>query len=241
MTVLVLIRACTNLTLGSLGHAQFIQGAVVRGLFEKNIMVDMVLVDLYVKRERLRTARTLFDWMKERNFVSWSMIISVYGMHGFGKDALELFDQMKGLIRPDHIVFVAMLSACSHSGLIDEGWRCFNYVEIDFGTVPRAKHYVCMVDLLGRAGKLNKDPGFIERMLIQPDSSVWDALLGACRMHPNVEIAELAARSPFELDSKNSGSYILLPNVYTSLGKIKEANRIRSLMRRERSKEDGWL
>ncbi|ONK60931.1 uncharacterized protein A4U43_C08F24200 [Asparagus officinalis] len=233
VALLGLIRACANSTLGALRQAQFIHGVVVRSFLEKNIMVGTALVDLYVKRGRLRTARRLFDRMKDRNLISWSTMISGYGMHGFGKDALELFDQMKSLIRPDHIVFVAVLSACSHSGLINEGWECFNSMEKEFGIVPRAEHYACMVDLLGRGGKLIEARNFIERMPIQPDSSVWGALLGACRMHPDVEIAELAARSLFELDAKNSGRYILLSNVYTSLGKIEEANRIRSLMKRK--------
>ncbi|KAJ6831755.1 pentatricopeptide repeat-containing protein-like, mitochondrial [Iris pallida] len=104
-------------------------------------------------------------------------------------------------------------------------------MERDFGVIPRAEHYACMIDLLGRAGKLTEAQEFIERMPIPPDSSVWGSLLGACRIHPDAKVAEFAARSLFEMDSENSGRYILLSNVYTSLGKIKEANRIRSLMK----------
>ncbi|XP_020266093.1 pentatricopeptide repeat-containing protein At3g26782, mitochondrial-like [Asparagus officinalis] len=206
---------------------------MVRNFLEKNIMVDMALVDLHVKRGRLRIGRRLFDRMKDMNLISWSRMISGYGIHGFGKDALELFAKMKSQIRPDHIVFVVVLLVCSHSGLINEGWQCFNSMEKEFGIVPRAENYACIVDLLGRAGKLIEARNFIEGMSIQSDSSVWGALLRACRMHPDVEIAELAARSLFELDAKNSGRYILLSNVYTSLGKIEEANKIRSLMKRK--------
>ncbi|KAJ6843728.1 pentatricopeptide repeat-containing protein-like, mitochondrial [Iris pallida] len=232
VALLGLIRACVNSTMGSLAQARFVHGITVRSLLDRNVMVGTALVDLYVKRGRLRTARRLFDRMEEKSLVTWSTMISGYGMHGFGKDALDLFDRMKDLVRPDHIVFVAVLSACSHAGLIDQGWRCFYSMERDFGVVPRAEHYACMIDLLGRAGKLTEAQEFIERMPIPPDSSVWGSLLGACRIHPDEKVAEFAARSLFEMDSENSGRYILLSNVYTSLGKIKEANRIRSLMKR---------
>ncbi|XP_072978717.1 pentatricopeptide repeat-containing protein At3g26782, mitochondrial-like [Typha angustifolia] len=233
VTVLGIIRACSNSTVAFLRHAKFIHGFVVRSLLDQNLMVETALIDLYVKRGDLMDARRIFDQMKERNLISWSTLISGYGMHGKGKEALELFESMKSLVRPDHIVFVSVLSACSHAGLVDEGWRCFNSMTSDFGIVPRAEHYACMVDLLGRAGKLEEAREFIERMPIKPDSSVWGSLLGACRIHPRAEIAELAASQLFELDSANSGRYILLSNIYSSLGMIEESHKIRALMRQK--------
>lgn len=232
VTVLGLIRACSNSTMASVRHAQFVHAYVIRSFYQHNVMVMTALVDLYVKRGRLRTARMVFDGMLERNLITWSTMISGYGMHGFGKESIQLFDQMNRCMRPDHIVFVSVLSACSHAGLIEEGQRCFASMTMEFGITPRPEHYACMVDLLGRAGKLKEAQQFIERMPIDPNASVWGSLLGACRIHPDIEIAELAAKSLFELDSKNSGRYILLSNVYTSLGKIEEANSIRALMKR---------
>ncbi|PKA47114.1 Putative pentatricopeptide repeat-containing protein [Apostasia shenzhenica] len=232
VTILGLIRACSNSTTASVRHAQFIHSFVLRRLYHQNVMVMTALIDLYVKRGRLQSARLVFDRMLERNVITWSTMISGYGMHGFGKESIQLFEQMKHSTKPDQIVFVSVLSACSHAGLLEEGWQCFNSMTSDFGIAPRATHYACMVDLLGRAGKLNDAREFIKKMPIEPSSSVWGSLLGACRIHPDVEIAELAARSLFELDSKNSGRYILLSNIYTSLGKIEESNSIRTLMRR---------
>lgn len=229
--VLAIIRACSNSMLASIRHAKFIHGVVIRVSLHKDLMVETGLVDLYVKRGSLVDARKIFDRMKERNLVTWSTMISGYGMHGHGKDALQLFENMKALLVPDHIVFVSVLSACSHAGLVDEGKRCFNSMASEFGLAPRTEHYACMVDILGRAGKLNEAREFIEKMPIKPDSSVWGSLLGACRMYPNAEIAELAANQLFKLDPQNSGRYVLLSNVYTSLGKIEEAHRIRALMR----------
>ncbi|XP_039114567.1 pentatricopeptide repeat-containing protein At3g26782, mitochondrial-like [Dioscorea cayenensis subsp. rotundata] len=241
VTVLGIIGACSKSTLSSLRQAKFIHRFVVRHSFEQNLMVGTSLIDMYVKRGSLESARRVFDQMQERNLVTWSTMISGYGMHGKGEDALELFYHMKHFFRPDHIVFVSVLSACSHAGLIEGGWQCFNSMTREFGIVPRAEHYACMVDLLGRAGKLKEAREFIEQMPIKPDSSVWGSLLGACRIHPNVELAGLAARSLFELDSKNPGRYICLSNIYTSLGKIDEANQIRNLMRRRGVKKtDGY-
>ncbi|KAJ0975299.1 hypothetical protein J5N97_017264 [Dioscorea zingiberensis] len=241
VTVLGIIGACSKSTLSSLRQAKFIHGFVVRCSFEQNLMVGTSLIDMYVKRGSLGSARHVFDQMQQRNLVTWSTMISGYGMHGKGEDALELFHQMKHFVRPDYIVFVSVLSACSHAGLIEKGWQCFNSMTKEFGLVPRTEHYACMVDLLGRSGKLKEAREFIERMPIKPDSSVWGSLLGACRIHPNVELAEFAARSLFHLDPKNPGRYICLSNIYTSLGKTEEANRIRNLMKRRGVKKtDGY-
>ncbi|WOL20285.1 hypothetical protein Cni_G29089 [Canna indica] len=231
VTLLGVLRGCSNSALASLKHAQVIHGLVIRCSLVENIMVQTAVIDNYVKRGSLSTARRIFDRLHGRNLVTWSTMISGYGMHGRGQEAVELFNHMKCLMKPDHVSFVSVLSACSHAGLIDEGWQCFNSMTTEFGVVPGAEHYACMVDLLGRAGQLEEAREFINKMPINPDASVWGSLLGACRIHPDAKIAELAANSLFELDCENSGRYILLSNIYTSLGKIEEAHRIRALMR----------
>ncbi|XP_043724133.1 pentatricopeptide repeat-containing protein At3g26782, mitochondrial-like [Telopea speciosissima] len=234
VTLLSVVRACSNLA--SLHQARFVHGLVIRrSFFKHEIVLETALIDLYVKCGSLDYARRIFDRLQGRNLISWSIMISGYGMHGQGIEALHLFHQMmKDSVKPDLVTFVSVLSACSHAGLIDEGWRCFYSMTKDFGVVPTSEHYACMVDLLGRAGQLNEALEFIEVMPIKPDSGVWGSLLGACRIHSNVELAELAARYLFELDVDNSGRYVLLSNIYTSSGKREEADRIRSLMRYRR-------
>ncbi|XP_074563033.1 pentatricopeptide repeat-containing protein At3g26782, mitochondrial-like [Curcuma longa] len=233
VTLLGVLRACSNSTLASLRHAQLVHGYAIRSSLVEDVMVETAVIDSYVKRGSVSTASRIFERMQGRNLVTWSTMISGYGMHGKGKEALELFNHMKGLLKPDHISFVSVLSACSHAGLVCEGWQCFNSMTTEFGLVPRAEHYACMVDLLGRAGKLEEARHFIEQMPIKPDCSVWGSLLGACRIHPDAQIAELAANSLFELNPENSGRYVLLSNIYTSLGKIEEAHRIRIMMRKK--------
>ncbi|KAL5979915.1 hypothetical protein ACLOJK_039027 [Asimina triloba] len=230
VTCLSLCRVCSNLA--SIKQAKFAHGFIIRAFSTPELAIETALVDLYVKCGNLEYARRIFDSMREWNVVSWSTMISGYGMHGRGKDAVQLFHQMKGLIEPDHITFVSLLSACSHAGLLGEGRQCFTSMIEDFNIMPRTEHYACMVDLMGRVGLLDEAWEFIKSMPIKPDAGVWGALLGACRIHSNMRLAELAARSLFDLDPKNSGRYVLLANIYRSFGKREEADNIRGLMKR---------
>jgi len=230
ITLLGVIRACS--TLASFQLAHIVHGIITTGFFYNQLLaVETALIDLYVKCGSLTYARKVFDGMQERNIITWSAMISGYGMHGWGREALNLFDQMKASVKPDHITFVSILSACSHSGLVAEGWECFNSMARDFGVTPRPEHYACMVDILGRAGKLDEACDFIERMPVRPNAAVWGALLGACRIHLNVDLAEMVARTLFDLDPYNAGRYVILYNIYTLTGKRKEADSIRKLMK----------
>lgn len=230
ITLLSVIRACS--VLASFQHAHAVHGITILtgGFFNNQLTVESAVIDLYVKCGSLTYARKVFDRMQNRNIITWSTMISGYGMHGLGREAYNLFNQMKSSVKPDHIAFVSILSACSHAGLVAEGWECFNSMVRDFGVTPRTEHYACMVDLLGRAGKLDEARGFIERMPIRPDAGVWGTLLGACRIHSNIDLAEMVAKKLLDLDSKNPGRYILLSNIYASSGKTKEAHKIRTLM-----------
>ncbi|RZC60413.1 hypothetical protein C5167_022178 [Papaver somniferum] len=209
VTVLSVIRACSSL--GSLRQAQFIHGVITRCSFQNELVLETALIDLYIKCGSLECAGKVFDRMRKQNLISWSTIISGYGMHGRGREALP----------------------CAHAGLIAEGWSCFDSMTKDFGLATTSEHYACMVDLLGRAGQLNEAREFINNMPIKPESGVWGALLGACRIHSNVELAEFAAKSLFKLDPENPGRYVLLSNIYKSTGKREEADRIRAVMKRK--------
>ncbi|KAI9176428.1 hypothetical protein LWI28_002658 [Acer negundo] len=206
VTFLSLIRACSSLA--SFHQARMVHGFIVRGYYDNQLTLDTAVVDLYVKCGSLVYARKAFDRMHGKNVISWSTMISGYGMHGHGREALSLFDQMKLSIKPDHITF-------------------------RFWVTPKSEHYACMVDMLGRAGKLREAQHFIERIPIRPDAGVWGALLGACRIHSNVELGEMAAESLFDLDAENPGRYVILSNIYASSGKRAEADRIRALMKRK--------
>ncbi|KAF3965394.1 hypothetical protein CMV_010408 [Castanea mollissima] len=174
--------------------------------------------------------------------VPWNAVISCLGIHGHGEKALKLFNEMlvEG-VKPDHVTFVSLLSACSHSGLVDEGQWCFRMMQEEYGIKPSLKHYGCMVDLLGRAGHLEMAYNVIKNMPIQPDASVWGALLGACRIHGNYELSTFASDRLFEVEPENVGYYVLLSNIYANVGKWEDLDKVRSLARnRGLRKTPGW-
>ncbi|KAF6152508.1 hypothetical protein GIB67_023202 [Kingdonia uniflora] len=188
---------------------------------------------------------TVFEEMFERDRVTWNAILSGCAQNGFGKEAVDFFEKMKDEgVFPDSISFVGVLCACSHAGLVNEGWNYFYSMTRDYGIMPMEVHYACMVDLLGRAGQLSQAEDFIEKMPIEPDLVVWAALLGACRIHHNVKVGRRVAEKLFQLEPHKAGNYVLLSNIYASLGMWKEVGEVRKLMRvRGVNKEAGtsWV
>lgn len=199
---------------------------------EDNVFVGTSIVDMYCKCGRVEMARKAFDRLKRKNVKSWTVMVAGYGMHGRGKEAMEVFYEMiRSGIKPNYITFVSVLAACSHAGLLKEGWHWFNKMKCEFDVEPGIEHYSCMVDLLGRAGYLKEAYGLIQEMKVKPDFIVWGSLLGACRIHKNVELGEISARKLFELDPSNCGYYVLLSNIYADAGRWDDVERMRILMK----------
>lgn len=204
-----------------------------------NLFLKNALVNMYSRCGNLVRARAIFDGMHEKSLVSWTAIIGGYGMHGLGDIALELFDEMiRTGIRPDGPVFVTVLSACSHAGLTNKGLDYFDAMERDYGVKPGIEHYSCVVDLLGRAGRLEDAHKLIDSMPVEPDGAVWGALLGACKIHKNVELAELAFDEIVKLEPTNIGYYVLLSNMYTEAENLAGVLKIRVMMRERKLKKD---
>eukprot|EP01018_Ginkgo_biloba_P026111 Gb_25739 [translate_table: standard] len=209
-----------------------IHAYIIRSRFESNIFVCSSLIDMYVKCGNTKVARQVFDKMSQRDVVSWTVMIAGYGMNGYGRDALTLFNQMEQAgMKPNHITFVAVLSACSHAGLVAEGWHYFNSMSQDYHITPTVEHYACMVDLLGRAGHLDEAHNIIKKMPIEPDASVWGALMSACRIHCNIELGELVAERLLELEPKNAGNSVLLSNMYAAAGRWDDVAKVRTMMK----------
>ncbi|KAL8139378.1 hypothetical protein V2J09_005399 [Rumex salicifolius] len=228
--------------LGALKQGTKIHGRVIKTPLHSDIYVATCLIDMYGKCGRLDDALSLFYQIPRRNFVPWNAIISCHGIHGHGQKALKLFEEMMDEgVKPDHITFLSLISACSHSGLLDQGYMFFDMMQKEYMIKPNLKHYGCMVDLLGRAGQLDKAHDFILNMPVKPDSSVWGALLAACRTHGNIELAKLTSDKLFEIDSGNVGYYVLLSNIYAKSGKWERVKEVRSLaIDRGLSKTPGW-
>ncbi|KAF3783148.1 Pentatricopeptide repeat-containing protein [Nymphaea thermarum] len=231
VTIASILSACAQvgaLTLGKRIHELIVR----KGYDSNNVYVSTALIDMYAKCGRVDMAREVFDALRNKNVVSWNAMIAGYGMHGHAKEALELFSDMLRLCtKPTNITFVGLLFACSHAGLVSEGWQLFQSMTCDHSILPKIEHYSCIVDLLGRAGRLDDALNFIRAMPIRPTSGVWGALLAACRVHRNVELASHAAERLFELEPENVGYHVLLSNVYSTSGRWQEAAGVRQLVR----------
>ncbi|XP_075644636.1 pentatricopeptide repeat-containing protein At1g11290, chloroplastic [Castanea sativa] len=212
-------------------QAKWMHGLVIRNCLDKNVFVMTALVDMYAKCGAICTARKLFDMMEERHVTTWNAMIDGYGTHGLGKDAVELFNDMqKGTIKPNDITFLCVISACSHSGLVEEGLRFFSSMKEEYGLEPAMDHYGAMVDLLGRAGQLNKAWDFIQDMPVEPGITVFGAMLGACKIHKNVELGEKAAKKLFELNPDEGGYHVLLSNIYATASMWDKMAKVRTMM-----------
>ncbi|KAK9214708.1 hypothetical protein WN944_006707 [Citrus x changshan-huyou] len=231
-TMVSVIPALAELSV--IRHAKWIHALVIRSCFEKNVFVMTALIDMYAKCGAVGTARALFDMMNERHVTTWNVMIDGYGTHGLGKAAVELFNKMlEGPTKPNDITFLCAISACSHSGLVEEGIHYFASMKKDYGIEPVMDHYGAMVDLLGRAGRLNEAWDFIQKMPIEPGITVFGAMLGACKIHKNVELGEKAANRLFELDPDEGGYHVLLANIYAAASMWDKLAKVRTIMEKK--------
>ncbi|XP_004508953.1 pentatricopeptide repeat-containing protein At4g16835, mitochondrial [Cicer arietinum] len=190
------------------------------------------LISMYSKCGDLKDAWKLFVQIPRKDIVTWNAMISGYAQHGAGEKALHLFDEMKNEdMKPDWITFVAVLLACNHAGLVDLGVKYFNSMVKDFAIKTRPEHYACMVDLLGRAGRLSEAVDMIKSMPFKPHPAIFGTLLGACRIHKNLQLAEFAAKNLLELDPTSATGYVQLANVYAAQSKWEHVARIRRSMK----------
>ncbi|KAA8536539.1 hypothetical protein F0562_029017 [Nyssa sinensis] len=206
-----------------------------RGIgLDSNSSVQTALVAMYAKCGSLVDARFCFDRIRpiEKSLVAWNTMIAAYASHGYGKEAVSTFeDMMRTGVLPDGITFTGLLSGCSHSGLVDVGLKYFNCMSREYFVEPKHEHYACVVDLLGRAGRLVEAMELIYRMPMQAGPSIWGSVLAACRIYRNLDIAEIAAGKLFVLEPDNSGNYVLLSNMYAEVGMWEEVNNLRALLK----------
>ncbi|XP_010271776.1 PREDICTED: pentatricopeptide repeat-containing protein At4g21065-like [Nelumbo nucifera] len=230
VTIVSALPACSRLA--ALQQGREIHQFIIRHELDRSNFIWNALIDMYGRCGSIRKARKIFDIMPRKDLVSWNTMIAGYGMHGFGVDAVNLFHCLRATgLTPNHYTFTNLLSACSHSGLIDEGFQYFEMMKSEYAIDPAVEQYACMVDLMARAGQFDETMKFIKEMPVEPNAAVWGSLLGACRIHCNPELAEYAAGYLFELEPQNSGNYILLANIYSAAGRWEDAARIRRLMK----------
>lgn len=224
------ISACARL--GALETGRWLHRYLKDRRIEITTKMATALVDMYAKCGLIKVAQQVFDEIVEPDVVAWNAMISGMGLQGDGRAALSLFERMKkASIRPNESTFVAILTACAHSGMVQEGRLMFDQMTKEYQIKPRIDHYGCVVDVLGRAGCLEEAENFIRAMPITPDAVVWRSLLVGCRSHNDVVRAELAIGKILELGSCESTDFVLLANIYASLSRYVEAGRVRRLMK----------
>ncbi|CAN6476825.1 unnamed protein product [Victoria cruziana] len=232
VTLAAVLPACAAVNALDLG--MWIDSYAADKGLKENVFVATALLDMYAKCGMLDHARRLFDAMPERNVVSWNTMISALGMHGRGKEAMDLFQLMLSVgMRPNEITFVGVLSACVHIGFVEEGRQFFDSMQRKYGITPGIEHCTCMVDLLARAGRLVEACEFVEAMPVKADAVVWGALLGACRNRKDDEMGERIMERLLELEPENSGNYVMLSSMYMNAKRWEDAGKIRGMMREQ--------
>jgi pentatricopeptide repeat protein len=240
-TLTSVLRACTGLALLELGRQVHVH--VLK--FDRDLILNNALLDMYCKCGSMEDANFVFTRMLEKDVISWSTMIAGLAQNGFSREALKLFQSMKDSgAKPNHITILGVLFACSHAGLVEDGWYYFQSMKKKFGINPGREHYGCIIDLLGRAGKLDQAIKLIHQMECEPDAVTWRTLLGACRVHRNVDLAIHAAKQILKLDPEDAGTYILLSNIYANSQRWDDVTEVRRTMKaRGIRKEPGcsWI
>ncbi|KAH0781479.1 hypothetical protein KY290_001077 [Solanum tuberosum] len=230
VTMLAALSACAHLGEHELG--EWIHSYIIKHRLRRTVSLNNTLIDMYAKSGNVKKAVELFESMETRSVVTWSTVISALAVNGYGREAINMFSRMEMVgIRPNSVTFIALLSACSHAGLVEEGRLYFKTMEEKHGISPDIRHYGCMVDLFGRAGYLDEAANMVKMMPFEANAAIWGSLLAAARNQGHVELGEQALQHLTEVEPHNSGNYSLVSNTYAALGRWSEARVARKIMK----------
>ncbi|CAN6476168.1 unnamed protein product [Victoria cruziana] len=234
------LSACSSLGLIECGKQ--LHGHIIRTMLEPNIFVSNALVDMYAKCGCIGAALTLFEQMPKRDVVSWNVLVTGFAQNGYARESLEVFDRMRTSgVKPNDVTFLGVLAACSHAGFVSEGYRYWRLMEKHYGVCPRSDHYAVLIDALGRSGRVNEAVELLKSINTRPDVGMWGALLGACLIHGDVDLASEAAESLFSLEPTNVARYVSLSNVYAGARRWKDVSQLRVLIKERGMKKQPAL
>lgn len=230
VTMLSLLSACADsgaLDVGEKLHSSILE--MDEG--EMSIIVGNALIDMYAKCGSIDKAFQVFRGMKEKDVTSWNSILAGLAFHGDPEECINLFEEMRRTkFSPNEITFTGVLVACSHAGKVDAGRGYFNLMKNEYKILPNIRHFGCMVDMFGRAGLVEEALEFVDTMEIEPNGIIWRTLLGACKIHGNVELGRRANEALLKLEHDESGDYVLLSNIYALKGEWDGVEKVRKLM-----------
>ncbi|WCJ33930.1 Pentatricopeptide repeat (PPR) superfamily protein [Euphorbia peplus] len=219
--------------LAALDHGKQVHNHVLRCQLPFFVVLQNSLIDMYSKCGNLDYSRRIFDTMPERTVISWNAMLVGYSKHGMGSQVVELYKLMReeNKVKPDSVTLLAVLSGCSHGGMEDKGLKFFDeMLKGNYGVKPEKEHYGCVVDLLGRAGRVEEAFEFIKKMPSEPTAAIWGSLLGACRVHSKIEIGTFVGQQLLQIEPENAGNYVILSHLYASAGRWEEVRKLRKLM-----------
>ncbi|XP_050385452.1 pentatricopeptide repeat-containing protein At3g03580 [Argentina anserina] len=229
-TMLGILPLCSLLAAKRKGRET--HGCIFRLGFHLEVPVGNALIEMYSSCGSLETSIRVFQQMCIKDVVTWTSLISAYGTYGEGEKALRGFEEMEATgVLPDHLAFLVIIYACSHSGLVEEGLSYFDRMKKQHKLEPRMEHYACVVDLLSRSGLLAQAEDFIHSMPIKADASIWGSLLSACRESGEEMIAERVSKKIVELNSYDTGYHVLVSNVFAAVGKWDKVRMMRKYMK----------
>uniref|UniRef100_A0A453FSU4 Pentacotripeptide-repeat region of PRORP domain-containing protein n=1 Tax=Aegilops tauschii subsp. strangulata TaxID=200361 RepID=A0A453FSU4_AEGTS len=231
ITVLAVVPAVSNI--GRILLGETLHGyCEKKGLLVLDIRVGNSLIDLYAKIGSIKNSLKIFHEMLDgRNLVSWTSIISGFAMHGLSTEAVELFAEMRRAgIRPDRVTFLSVLSACNHGGLVEQGVLFFKTMVYEYSLTPEIKHFGCIIDMLGRAGRLYEAEQVISGLPMEVNSVIWRTLLGCCSKYGEVEMAERAMKKILDIERESGGDFVVVSNMLTEHGRFSDAERARKLV-----------
>ncbi|KAM7532383.1 hypothetical protein LguiB_035793 [Lonicera macranthoides] len=224
------LAASANLAI--LEEGQQIHSVAIKLGFDSYLYVTNATMDMYGKCGEMIDVLQIIPEPKKRSRLSWNIVISAFARHGYFQEAKEAFHQMIKLgLKPDHVTFVSLLSACSHGGLVDDGLEYFASMTREFRVPAGIEHCVCIIDLLGRSGRLCEAEAFIREMPVPPNDFVWRSLLASCRTHGNSELGKKAAEHLLESNPSDDSAYILYSNVCATSGRWEDVQNVRDEMR----------
>lgn len=235
--------ACSQLSCLRLGKE--IHCFTLKAHLTEDAFVTCSIIDMYAKCGCIELSRTFFNGLTERDLPSWTAMISGYGVHGHGNEAVMLFEDMqRSGLKPDHFTFIGILMACSHAGLVEEGLEYFNCMHSSYGIEPKLEHYTCVVDMLARAGQLYDALKLVKSMPMKADSKIWSSLVSSCRIHGNMILGRIAAKELLELEPNKVENYVLVSNLLAQSGKWDDVRNVRWEMREKGLHKDAgcsWM
>ncbi|KAK4278143.1 hypothetical protein QN277_016031 [Acacia crassicarpa] len=228
VSLTTILSMCARVT--ALHSGKEIHGQIVKSRKKGDLPLLNSLMDMYAKCGAHAYCEKVFYSMQNRDLTSWNTMLTGYAINGYIEEAMALFDEMISYgMKPDSITFIALLSGCSYSGLADKGQELFNMME-DYEMKPSVEHYACLVDILGRAGRIEEALDLVRNMPMNPSGSIWGSLLNSCRLHRNVPLAEFVAERLFEIEPHNAGNYVMLSNIYAKAEMWHGVKRVRDMM-----------